>query len=163
MFFNYVASVDDKDVVNLTDEKGALYHVDTSVENEFLKRIMRKTTSKNVPEYYISLLELMIEKTNVAQNSTIVVDITKDYTVTKGILSVEQKRILDSVDKRGIKVKFPKEVSTYNYYIKINTTSYTDDSAKAAITVKDKLNTETKYNLEGKYDNGKWSYFIRYK
>lgn len=163
MFFNYIAGVNDKDIVNLIDDKKTLYHIDTSIENEFLKRIMRKTTSKNVPEYYISLLELIIEKTNVAQNSTVVVDITKDYTVTKGILSVEQKRILDSVDKRGIKVKFPKEVETYNYYIKINTTSYTDVSSKTIVTVKDKTGSETKYNLEGKYDGKRWSYFIRFK
>lgn len=163
MSFNYIAGVNDRDVVNLIDEKKTLYHLDTSIENEFLKRIMRKATSKNVPEYYISLLELMIEKSNVAENSTVVVDITKDYTVTKGILSIEQKRILDSVDKRGIKIKFPKEVDAYDYYIKINTTSYTDDSSKTTVTVKDKMNIETKYNLEGKYDNEKWSYFIRFK
>lgn len=161
--FEYIAGINDKDEGNLIDDKGSLYNISSIIEDEFLKRIMRKTSSKNVPEYYISLIELILEKTNAQHGSTVVVDVIKDYTVTKSILSVEQKRILDSVDKKGIKIILPSEKDGYDYYIKINTSSYTDIASKGTVSVKNKLNVETIYHVEGNFKDGKWSYYIRFK
>lgn len=161
--FEYIAGINDSDEGNLIDDKGNLYNISSIIEDEFLKRIMRKTSSKNVSEYYISLIELILEKTNVQENSTVVVDVIKDYTVTKSILSVEQKRILDSVDKRGVKIILPSEEDKYDYYIKINTSSYTNITSKGTVSVKNKLNVETKYYVEGTFKDGKWSYYIRFK
>lgn len=161
--FNYIAGLDDKKIANLIDEKGRLYHIGTSVENEFIKRVMRKANNKNVPEYYISLIELMLDKSKIPENSTVVVDITKDYTVTKSILSIEQKRILDSVDTRGVKIKLPGEVDKYDYYIKISTSSYTDMKSNALVGVKDKLNIEKWYYVDGKFEKDEWSHHIRFK
>lgn len=161
--FEYIAGINDRDKANLKDDKGNLYNISSTIEDEFLKRIMRKTSSKNVPEYYISLIELILEKTNAQEGSIAVVDVTKDYTVTKSILSVEQKRILDSVDKKGIKIVLPNEKDDYDYYIKIITNSYTDVSSKGTVSVKNKLNIETVYKVEGNFKDNKWSYYIRYK
>lgn len=161
--FKYTAGIDDAKTANLVDEKGRLYHVDDSIEDEFIKRLLKKDDNQHVPEYYESLISRIFEKTGVQEGSTVIVDIRKDYLVTRSVTSVEQKKILDSIDEKGIKIKYPGEVDKYDYYIKIDTRKYNDTSCKTLVSVTDKNNVKVTYQIEGNYTDSKWSYFIKYK
>jgi hypothetical protein len=161
--FKYIAGVEDEKIANLIDENGKLYHVSTSVEDEFMKRLMKRDDNKNIPEYYISLINLLIEKSGIKPNNTVIVDIRKDYMVTKSLTSMEQKSILDSIDKKGIKIKFPGEVDKADYTIKIKTNKYTDTSVDTTASVIDKYNVAVKFVIKGNFEDGSWSYHIRFK
>lgn len=161
--FKYIAGIDDKATANLIDMNGSLYHVSLSLEDVFMKRLMNSDSSENIPEYYISLIGLLIEKAEVKKKETIVVDINRDYVVTKNITSVEQKSILDSISSKGARIKFPSETETWNYTIKINTTKYKDDSSEATASITDNKNNTIKYIILGTFENGNWNYHIKYK
>ena len=161
--FKYIAEVDDSSTANLIDTSGSLYHVDSSIEDEFIKRLMKKDSNKNVDDYYESTINRVIEKTDVKPNSTIAVDISKDYLVTKSITSMEQKKILDSIQKDGIKINNLQESEKYDYLININTKKYNDSSSEAYITVTDSKNVKVVYVFDGTYNDSKWSYAINYK
>ena len=161
--FKYLAGVSDKHTANLFDENGNMYHVNPSIENFFLKRIMKKDNRANVTDYYVSFVKLLIDKTKPESKSTIVVDISKDYYVTKSLTTMEQKRILDSITKTGMSIKFPNEVDKWDYYITINTSSYSDTACTATATVKDKNNIDVSYEINGVFKNNKWEYNIKYK
>jgi hypothetical protein len=129
--FKYIAGVDDDKTGNLIDESGQLYHASQAIEDEFMKRLMKDRGQKNIPEYYISAISLLIDKTYPKENRdekkgdiVIVVDIRKDYSITRYLTSIEQKRIFDSINENGVKIKFPTEVDKWDYYIKINTEQY---------------------------------------
>ncbi|MDF2674891.1 MAG: hypothetical protein K0R09_3159 [Clostridiales bacterium] len=161
--FNYIAGISDKKTANLAEENGELYHVSTMIEDEFVKRIMKSNVNKNVPEYYISSIEKILESSNIKEGSEVVVDLSKDYTVTKYILSVDQKRILDSIDKKKVDIKLPGETETQDYTINVRTDSYTDTKSESLVSVTDKDKVKTDYYLEGTFESGKWSYYIRFK
>lgn len=161
--FKYIAGIDDKNTANLIDSDGKLYKVSTSIEDQFMKRLMKRDTSKNVPDYYISLIKLLVEKAGVRTGDTVVVDISKDYVVTRSITSVEQKSILDSIDINSAKIMFPSETNKWNYLVKINTTKYTDDTSNATASITDKNNITTKFEIIGTYESGSWNYHIKYK
>jgi hypothetical protein len=161
--FKYIAGIDDTNTANLIDINGNLYHVSLSLEDEFMKRLMNSDSFKNIPDYYISLIGLLIEKTDVKKGETIVVDINKDYVVTKNITSVEQKSILDRISNRGAHIEFPSETKTWNYNIKIDTSKYKDDSSEATASITDNKNSTIKYIILGTYENGNWNYHIKYK
>lgn len=161
--FKYIASIEDNKTANLMDTNGRLYRVSTSIEDAFMKRLMERDNLKNIPVYYISLIKLLIEKTNINKGDTIVVDISKDYVVTRSITSVEQRSILNSIDSKGVSIVFPNEVKQWNYIIKINTSKYTDDTSNTVASIIDKNNNATKYEIVGTYENGGWNYHIKYK
>jgi hypothetical protein len=158
--FKYIAGINDKKTANLIDENGKLYHISTSVEDHFVKRLMKREDNKNIPEYYISLISLMIEKSGAQNENTVIADISKDYAVTRAITSVEQKSILDSIDGRGVHIKFPGEVEKWDYTIKIRTTKYNDISCETTVTITDKNNISSKYQIVGTFERGNWSYHI---
>lgn len=160
---NYVAGISDKKTANLMDGKGGIYHVSTMIEDEFVKRIMKTNVNKNVPEYYISLLEKIIESSTIEAGSKIVVDMSKDYTVTKYILSVDQKRILDSINKKNTIIGLPGEIQDQDYTIKVSTDSYTDTQSETTVSVTNKNNETTDFYLEGTFDGKSWSYYIRFE
>lgn len=161
--FDYIAGISDKKTANLTDDKGSLYHISTMIEDEFVKRIMKSNVNKNVSEYYISLLEKVIESSDIKEGSDVVVDLSEDDTVTEYILSVDQKRILDSIDKKRVSVKLPGEAQNQDYTINVITDSYTDTKSKTTVSVTNKEKVKTTYYLEGTFENNKWSYYIRFK
>lgn len=161
--FKYIAGIDDEATANLIDSKGNLYHVKTSIEDEFMKRLMKRDGAKNVPEYYISLIKLLIEKSGAKSGDTIVVDISKDYAVTRAITSLEQQSILNSIDDSGIKISFPSETNNYNYLIKIITSKFNEDNCTASASIKDKTNTITKFDISGSFQHSKWEYHIKYR
>lgn len=160
--FKYIAGIEDTSQANLTDINGRLYHVDTSIENEFIGRLMKKNSYKNVRAYYESLIERIFEKINAKKGDVVVIDISKDYIVTKSITSLEQKKMIDSIDSSGVIIKYPSENCDYDYYIKIDTKKYNDTSCSAYVTVTDKLKAKVVYIIEGSFKDG-WSYYIRYK
>lgn len=161
--FNYIAGISDKKTANLVEEKGGLYHVSTMIEDEFVKRIMKSNVNKNVSEYYISLLEKVIESSDIKEGSEVVVDLSKDETVTEYILSVDQKRILDSINKKKVSIKLPGETQSQEYTLSVRTNSYTDTKSQTVVSLTNKDKKTTDYYLEGTFDNNKWSYYIRYK
>ncbi|WP_152539046.1 hypothetical protein [Fervidicella metallireducens] len=161
--FKYIAGIDDKKTANLIDENGNLYHINPSIENEFIKRMMKKSDHLHVPEYYISLIEILIDKIKPEDNSTIVIDISKDFSITRSITSVEQKRILDDIDKNNLNLRMPKEVEKWDYSIKIITNTYNDKKCETVVTVTDKNQSVVKYKFEGSFERGKWSYHIKFK
>lgn len=161
--FNYIAGISDKKTANLMEEKGGLYHVSTMIEDEFVKRIMKSNVNKNVSEYYISLLEKVIESSDIKEGSEVVVDLSKDETVTEYILSVDQKRILDSINKKKVSIKLPGETKNQDYTLSVRTNSYTDTKSQTIVSITNKDKKTTDYYLEGTFENNKWSYYIRYK
>lgn len=164
--FNYIAGINDNETGNLIDEQGNIYHINPSIEDEFIKRLLNKSdngSGKMAPEYYISLIKDLIKKSDVGDNSTIVVDIRKDYLVTRQLTSVEQKRILDSIDERNIKIVFPTETEKWDYMFVIRTEQFMNNTSKATITVTDKENRVTKYIYEGNFTKDRWSYHSRIK
>jgi hypothetical protein len=161
--FKYIAGIDDENTANLIDMNGNLYHVSLSLEDEFMKRMMNSDSFKNIPDYYISLIGLLVQKSEAKKGETVVVDIDKDYVVTRNITSVEQKNILDSINSKGVRIKFPNETETWNYIIKINTSKYKDDSSEATASITDNKNSTIKYIIQGTYENGNWNYYIKYQ
>lgn len=161
--FNYIAGISDKKTANLMEEKGGLYHVSTMIEDEFVKRIMKSNVNKNVSEYYISLLEKVIGSSDIKEGSEVVVDLSKDETVTEYILSVDQKRILDSINKKKVSIKLPGETKNQDYTLSVRTNSYTDTKSQTIVSITNKDKKTTDYYLEGTFENNKWSYYIRYK
>lgn len=161
--FNYIAGISDKKAANLSDDTSGLYHISNIIEDEFVKRIMKSNVNKNVPEYYISMLEKVLESSNVEEGSEVVVDLSKDYTVTKYILSVDQKRILDSIKIKKVAIKLPGETETQDYTITVRTNSYTDVQSQTIVSITNKDKVTTDYYLEGTFDGQKWSYYIRFK
>ncbi|MCX7884042.1 MAG: hypothetical protein N2448_03310 [Caloramator sp.] len=161
--FKYIAGIEDENTANLYDDKGRSYHVDNSIEDEFINRLMKKGSFKHVSEYYESLLSLIFEKINIKNGQIAAVDIKKDFLVTKYITSLEQKKMIENIDNKGITVKFPKESEKYDYYILIDTRKYNDNTCKTYVTVTDSLGSKVIYVLEGNYTNSKWSYYIKYK
>jgi hypothetical protein len=161
--FKYIAGINDKETANLIDENGKLFHVNTSIEDDFMKRLMKREENENIPEYYISLIGRLIEKSGAVKDNTVIVDIGKDYTVTRAITSVEQKSILDSIDQHDVKVKFPGEVDKWDYTIKVRTNKYTDTYSEAVGTITDNRNISQKYQIVGDFKKGKWTYHIYQK
>lgn len=161
--FNYIAGISDKKTANLTGDDVGLYHVSTMIEDEFVKRIMKSNVNKNVPEYYISLLEKVIESSAIEEGSEVVVDLSKDNTVTEYILSIDQKRILDSINKKKVSIKLPGETENQDYTLSVRTNSYTDTKSTTVVSVTNKDKVKTDYYMEGTFENGKWSYYIRFK
>jgi hypothetical protein len=160
--FKYIADINDNKTANLIDSNGRLYNVSTSIENLFVKRLMNRDDIKNVADYYISLIKLLIEKANVNSNDIIVVDISRDVVVTRSITSIEQRDILNSIDSKG-KIVFPNETNKHDYYIKISTSKYGSNSCTAIAAVTDKNNLTIKYDIVGTYEDGGWNYHIKYK
>lgn len=161
--FKYIAGISDKNTANLLEEKGGIYHISTMIEDEFVKRIMKTNVNKNISAYYISLIEKVLDSSTIEKGSEVVVDMSKDYTVTKYILSVDQKRILDSIHKKEVSIKLPGETENPDYIIKINTESYTDTKSETSVTVTSKDKVTTDFYLEGTFNKDKWSYYIRYE
>jgi hypothetical protein len=161
--FKYIAGINDKETANLIDENGRLYHVTTSIEDDFMKRLMKREDNRNIPEYYISLIGRLIEKSGAVKDNTVIVDIGKDYTVTRAITSIEQKSILDSIDQHDVKIRFPGEVEKWDYTIKIRTNKYSDTYSEAAATITDSRNISQKYQIVGDFKKGKWTYHIYQK
>lgn len=166
--FKYIAGIDESNTANLIDESGKLYHVTQTIEDEFIKRLMKDKGQKNIEEYYISAISLLIDKSyppsdksDKAGDVTVVVDIRKDYSLTRNLTSIEQKRIFDSIDKKGVKIKFPTQVDKWDFYIKLNTEQYSDTSCNSTASVADKNNSVIKYELDGTFENG-WNYHIKY-
>jgi len=161
--FYYTAKITDKGIANLKDENGKLYHISTDIEQNFMKRIMRSDDRKNVSEYYTSLITKLLDKTEASSNDVVVIDISRDDSITKSMTSIEQKHLLDSVSSKGVSLRFPSEVEKWDYYITINTTHYSDDSCKATVTIDDVVNnTSIKYSVQGDYGS-EWEYHIQYK
>ena len=162
--FKYIAGISSSKTANLIGEDKSLYHINNSIEDEFMKRLTKKNNNNNISDYYISTISLLIDKSGAKPGSVVTVDISKDVYVTNSITSVEQKRILDSVNKKNIKVKLPNETNKYDYMIKINTSRFLDNKSVADTSVQDVKNNMTiKYHIEGNYSNNKWNYFITYK
>lgn len=161
--YKYIAGVTDSDKANLIDLNGKLYRISRSIEDIFMKRLMKKNDLKNVPEYYISLLSTIIEKEGIKEGSKVVADIGKDYAVTKSITSVEQKSILNSVKAKDVVISFPTEDKAFDYKIEIRTGKYNDKSSEAIVTVSDKTGKSTKYEVSGNYKNGDWEFHIKFK
>lgn len=161
--FKYIAGINDKNTANLIDENGKLYKMSTSIEDGFMKQLMNKDNYKNVSQYYISLIKLLIDKIKIHAGDIIAVDMSKDYVVTRSITSVEEKNILNSIDGKGASILFPNETSSYKYIININTDSYTDQSSSATVTITDNKKAVVKYSIYGSYENGAWNYHITYK
>lgn len=160
--FQYIAGIKDDNVANLIDTKGRLFHIDSDVEEYFVKRLMKSSDRQNVPKYYVTLMKKILEKTDTDKKEVVVVDIRKDYSITKSLTSMEMMEILKSIDFKNVEVKLPGEVETYDYYVLINTERYTDDACKTIVTVTDSQNKQVRYSVEGKYTNT-WDYHLKYK
>ena len=161
--YKYIAGVTDKDEANLIGLNGEKYRISRNIEDIFIKRLMKKDNLENVPEYYTSLINTIIEKQGIKEGSKVVADIGKDHAVTRFITSVEQESILDSVKSNGIKVSFPKEGEAFDYKIEIKTGKYSNTTCEAQVEVKTPKETVNKYEVSGNYKKGNWEFHITYK
>ncbi|KMT22918.1 hypothetical protein [Clostridium cylindrosporum] len=161
--FKYIAGVTDSSEANLIDMNGKLYRISRSIEDIFMKRLMKKNDLVNVPEYYISLISTIIKKHGMKEGSKVVADIGKDYSVTRSITSVDQKSILNSVSANKISVNFPTDSKNFDYSIEVKTGKYNNTSSEAVISVRDKEGKVTKYEVSGNYKSGDWEFHIKFK
>jgi hypothetical protein len=148
--FKYIAGIDSKDVANLIDEENRLYHIDSSIENEFFKRMIKARQDDFVPQYYTSLIQKILEKLPPKSNTRVVVDIRKDTIVTGSLISVNQKRILDNITKSGFEVKYPGEIEKPDYFITVTTKSYNASKkiADAVVSVTDVNNVKVGFSVK---------------
>ncbi|GFR34450.1 hypothetical protein [Thermobrachium celere] len=162
--FKYIAGITDENQPNLIDEEGNKYYVDSSIEDEFIKRIMKKEMFKGASDYYISLLEDVLNriKQERQDNIKVYIDINKDYLVIKYLTSVDMRNIYDSVKIQGIEIV--ENENQADYVINIVTSEYKDTKVVANVSIKDKSNYTKKLFYEGNRVDGKiTSYFIKNK
>jgi len=159
--FKYIAKINDKEVANLIDEKGNLYNVSTTIEDEFIKRLLKVSKNENVPEYYVSAINLIIEKIG-AKDSVIAVDLKKEVMTLRYLTSVDIKEIFEGINKNGVKVVLKDSTKNYDYLMILDTKKYSGNRVEAEITVVDNKGTKALYKLEGNYKD-KWEFFISFK
>ncbi|KRQ85827.1 hypothetical protein ABG79_02391 [Caloramator mitchellensis] len=159
--YKYIAELNENNTVNLYDESGKTYRIPTSIEDEFIKRLLKKDRNANVPDYYKDSINLILDKLNV-KDKTIAIDLKKETMTLKYLTSVEIKEIFESINRDGIKINLLEQNSNFDVLISINTKKYSGNTVQSEITVTDSNGAKTIYFIEGNYKN-KWDFFIKYK
>lgn len=161
--FKYIAGITDETQPNLIDEDGNRYYVDNSIEDEFIKRIMKKEMFKGAKEYYVSLLEDVIERIpkKGIGNNKVFIDINKDYMVTKYLTSVDMFNIFDSIKNNSVEIV--DRIDKADYVVTIVTNTYNDTKVVANVVIKNKNNVVQRLLYEGNRAGDKITYFIKNK
>lgn len=161
--FKYIAGITDETQPNLIDEDGNRYYVDNSIEDEFIKRIMKKEMFKGAKEYYVSLLEDVLERIPKKNNgiNKVYINIDKDYIVTKYLTSVDMFNIFDSIKNNSVEIV--DSIDKADYVVTIVTSTYNDTKVVASVNIKDSNNVVQKLSYEGNRVGDKITYFIKNK
>ncbi|MCX7904861.1 MAG: hypothetical protein N2486_10190 [Caloramator sp.] len=159
--FKYIAKINEENVANLYDEEGKLYNISTSIEDEFIKRLLKTNRNQNVPDYYVSAINLILDKID-KSDITVAIDLKKEIMTLKYLTSMDIKNIFEGINRNGVNIVLLQQAKEYDYLIAINTKKYSGNSVEAEISVVDPNGMKTVYVIEGNY-NGKWEFFIAYK
>lgn len=159
--FKYIAKINEENIANLYDEEGRIFNISTSIEDEFIKRLLKTNRNQNVPDYYVSVINLILDKIG-KKDITVAIDLKKEIMTLKYLTSMDIKNIFEGINRNGINIALLQQTKEYDYLIAINTKKYSGNRVEAEIAVTDPKGLKTVYVIEGNY-NGKWEFFIAYK
>lgn len=158
--FKYVAGLDKSNYGNLySDDK--IYVVSTRIDNDIIKNFWNIRKPKDFQNiYYDSLLRTVNQYfKDKDKTKTIGVNIKDDVDVAKFILSTDLQNFTDTLTSnyKGIEIAGADQ-DKYQILITIKTQGYKSTLYKAIVTFWDKtLQTENKYYIFDKYENGNWN------
>lgn len=161
--YKYIANISEEDKVNLIDEDGNKFHINSDIEDEFIKRIIKKEMYKDASTYYIALLENVISKIqeNNSGNLNIYIDIINDTMVTRFLTATQVENVFKSIEKNNINIVDTEKSADYTLVVK--TSLFNEDKTESTVTIKNKSGQTQRLLYSGKKNKDKFEFHIKYK
>jgi hypothetical protein len=161
--FEYVAAVGKTGSGNLySDNK--IYTVSKRIDNDIIKNFWNIRKPKNFESIYYNSLKTTIDEyfSDKDKDQSIGVNLIDDVDVAKFLLSADLEDLQDSLKCKYKNLEIVKEnKDQYDIFVTIKTQGYKSTLYKAIVTFWDKKNqTEVKYYIFNKYENGGWNVSI---
>jgi hypothetical protein len=161
--FEYVAAVGKTGSGNLySDSK--IYTVSKRIDNDIIKNFWNIRKPKNFESIYYNSLKKTIDEyfSDKNKDQSIGVDLGADVDVAKFLLSADLEDLQDSLKGKYKNSEIVKEnKGQYDTLVTIKTQGYKSTLYKAVVYFWDKAEqTEVKYYIFNKYENGGWSVSI---
>jgi len=158
--FEYVAAVGKTGSGNLySDSK--IYTVSKRIDNYIIKNFWNIRKPKNFESIYYNSLKTTIDEyfSDKDKDQSIGVNLIDDVDVAKFLLSADLEDLQDSLKGKYKNSEIVKEnKDQYDIFVTIKTQGYKSTLYKAIVTFWDKKNqTEVKYYIFDKYENGGWN------
>ena len=158
--FEYVAAVGKTGSGNLySDSK--IYTVSKRIDNDIIKNFWNIRKPKNFESIYYNSLKTTIDEyfSDKDKDQSIGVNLIDDVDVAKFLLSADLEDLQDSLKGKYKNSEIVKEnKDQYDIFVTIKTQGYKSTLYKAIVTFWDKKNqTEVKYYIFDKYENGGWN------
>jgi hypothetical protein len=158
--FKYVAAVGKTGSGNLySDSK--IYTVSKRIDNDIIKNFWNIRKPKNFESIYYNSFKKTIDEyfSDKDKNQSIGVNLGDDVDVAKFLLSADLEDFQDSLKGKYKNSEIVKEnKGQYDTLVTIKTQGYKSTLYKAIVTFWDKKDqTEVKYYIFNKYENGGWN------
>jgi hypothetical protein len=158
--FEYVAAVGKTGSGNLySDSK--IYTVSKRIDNDIIKNFWNIRKPKNFESIYYNSFKKTIDEyfSDKDKNQSIGVNLGDDVDVAKFLLSADLEDFQDSLKGKYKNSEIVKEnKGQYDTLVTIKTQGYKSTLYKAIVTFWDKKDqTEVKYYIFNKYENGGWN------
>lgn len=158
--FEYVAAVGKTGSGNLySDSK--IYTVSKRIDNDIIKNFWNIRKPKNFESIYYNSLKTTIDEyfSDKDKDQSIGVNLIDDVDVAKFLLSADLEDLQDSLKGKYKNSEIVKEnKGQYDIFVTIKTQGYKSTLYKAIVTFWDKKDqTEVKYYIFNKYENGGWN------
>lgn len=158
--FEYVAAVGKTGSGNLySDSK--IYTVSKRIDNDIIKNFWNIRKPKNFESIYYNSFKKTIDEyfSDKDKNQSIGVNLGDDVDVAKFLLSADLEDFQDSLKGKYENSEIVKEnKGQYDTLVTIKTQGYKSTLYKAIVTFWDKKDqTEVKYYIFNKYENGGWN------
>ena len=158
--FEYVAAVGKTGSGNLySDSK--IYTVSKRIDNDIIKNFWNIRKPKNFESIYYNSLKTTIDEyfSDKNKDQSIGVNLIDDVDVAKFLLSADLEDLQDSLKGKYKNSEIVKENrGQYDIFVTIKTQGYKSTLYKAIVTFWDKKDqTEVKYYIFNKYENGGWN------
>lgn len=161
--YKYIANISEEDEVNLIDEDGNKFHINSDIEDEFIKRIIKKEMYKDASTYYIAILENVISKIqeNDKGNLNVYIDIINDTMVTRFLTATQVENVFKTIEKNNVKIVNSEKDAEYILVVK--TSIFNQDKTESTVTIKNKSGQKQQLLYSGKKSNDKFEFHIKYK
>ncbi|OFI05486.1 hypothetical protein CLOACE_16440 [Clostridium acetireducens DSM 10703] len=160
--FKYVAGLDKKDGGNLYNNN-KVYIVSKRIDNDIIKNFWNIRKPKDFEKVYYNSIVEVIEKyqEKYGKDKIIGLNINDDISIAKFILSYdleEFKNRLSSKFNGNVElVSKNYNANKYDIIMTVKTEGYKSRLYKGIVTFRNRKDqTETKYYIYNKYDNGRW-------
>jgi len=158
--FEYVAAVGKTGSGNLYSES-KIYTVSKRIDNDIIKNFWNIRKPKNFESIYYNSLKTTIDEyfSDKDKDQSIGVNLIDDVDVAKFLLSADLEDLQDSLKGKYKNSEIVKEnKGQYDIFVTIKTQGYKSTLYKAIVTFWDKKDqTEVKYYIFNKYENGGWN------